>query len=259
MNQEEKLDVLIDYLVRENPEMEAEAHGMDEKITLFRSLCNVRPPKSVSDDFLRVQDAFLTEWNESRTITQIEDLWEIERSIYVWQGDITSLAVDGIVNAANSDFIGCMHPNHSCIDNMIHTRAGVQLRLECADIIQKQGRKEAMGKAKLTNGYNLPAPYVIHTVGPYIDQRGVTPLKEQLLASSYKSCLNVATEKGLSSIAFCCISTGEFNFPHERAAEIATETVREYIAETDIHIKVIFNVFTDKDARIYKQLLGYRE
>src|SRR5699024_2770411 len=204
------LDVLIDYLTRENPSMAMEANGMDEKISLFRGLCNVRPPENVSDDFLRVQDAFLTEWNESRTITRMEDLQEVEPQVYVWQGDITRLAVDAIVNAANSDFIGCMHPNHHCIDNIIHTRAGVQLRLECADIIQKQGRKEAMGKAKLTKGYNLPAPYVIHTVGPYIDQRGVTPLKEQLLASSYKSCLDVATEKGLTSIAFCCISTGEF-------------------------------------------------
>lgn len=259
MNQEKRLDMLIDYLASENPTVDVETRGMDEKIDIFRSLCNVRPPTKVSDEFLRMQDAFLAEWNGSRRITRVEDLQEIERQLYLWQGDITCLAVDAIVNAANSDFIGCMQPNHHCIDNIIHTRAGVQLRLECAEMIREQGRKEAMGKAKITKGYNLPASYVIHTVGPYIDHKGVTPLKEQLLESSYKSCLAVADEKGLSSIAFCCISTGEFNFPNERAAEIAIDSVKKYIAKTDTDIAVIFNVFTDKDAHIYKQLLGQKE
>ncbi|WP_085992199.1 protein-ADP-ribose hydrolase [Oceanobacillus senegalensis] len=260
MNQEARLDYLIDYLLDENPNADEsmsldKTDTVEEKITLFRGLCNIREPKPVTETFTKVQDAFLTEWNHERKITSLQDLEPARPHLYLWQGDITSLAVDAIVNAANSRLLGCLKANHNCIDNMIHTRAGVQLRLECHDLITTQGRKEPMGKAKMTKAYNLPSNYVIHTVGPFIDERGVSPFKEQLLASSYLSCLALADAYQLSSIAFCCISTGEFNFPNGRAAEIAVETVREYINKNQSKLQVIFNVFKEKDVLIYQSLL----
>lgn len=259
MNQEEKLDYLIDYLKRENPHQQdllsKTADTVDEKIALFRGLCNTRPPKQVSEYFLNVQDAFLTEWNKSRALVSLADLTSIRSQLYLWQGDITRLCVDGIVNAANSNFLGCTQANHNCIDNIIHTRAGVQLRLDCHEIIEAQGRKEPIGKAKITRAYNLPSNYVIHTVGPFIDERGPSPFKEHLLASSYQSCLQLADEHGLDTIAFCSISTGEFNFPNERAAEIAIDTVNAYLDKTGSKLNVIFDVFKDKDLHIYQGLL----
>src|SRR5699024_12586103 len=217
-------------------------------------LCDIREPKAVSEQFIKIQDAFLTAWHKQRNITTLHHLEPVEPQIFLWQGDITSLAVDAIVNAANSEMLGCMQANHNCIDNIIHTRAGVQLRLECADIIKAQNRKEPAGKAKITKAYNLPSKYVIHTVGPFIDERGVSPLKERLLASSYYSSLALADEYQLESIAFCCISTGEFNFPNERAAEIAIQPVKEYIKRKKSKLQVIFHVFQDKDLQIYQSL-----
>lgn len=261
MNQEARLDYLIGYLLNENPVAEGEVdhYQVDtpgEKLSLFRGLCNVRPPKPVSEQFIAIQDSFLTQWNHERTLTKLHDLKAIESQLYLWQGDITSLAVDVIVNAANSNFLGCMQANHNCIDNIIHTRAGVQLRLDCDALIKSQGRKEPMGKAKITKAYNLPSDYIIHTVGPFIDVRGVSPLKEQLLASSYRSCLALADEYEQETIAFCCISTGEFNFPNQHAAEIAIATVKKYINDTGSTLNIIFNVFKDEDLRIYQTLLG---
>ncbi|WP_439651900.1 protein-ADP-ribose hydrolase [Oceanobacillus alkalisoli] len=264
MNQEARLDYLNHYLLEENPNDEAlhsqkGAPSLDEKIALFRGLCNIREPEPVTEQFLEIQDAFLTEWNQERKITSLKDLEEVKPQLYIFQGDITSLAVSGIVNAANSELLGCLLPNHNCIDNIIHTHAGVQLRLECNRIMEAQGRKEPVGKAKITNAYNLPADYVVHTVGPYIDERGVTPLKEELLGSSYRSCLQIADEHGLESIAFCCISTGEFNFPNERAAEIAVQTVQAYLNATKSNLKVVFNVFKDIDFEIYRNILVGKE
>lgn len=264
MRQEARLDYLIDYLLKESPvaheQLEPDqASTMEDKMTLFRGLCNIRQPQPVSKDFLDMQDAFLTELNDGRELTSLEDLEALEPQIYLWQGDITTLEVDAIVNAANSELLGCMRANHDCIDNIIHTRAGVQLRLACAELIKLQNRKEAMGKAKITKAYNLPSNYCIHTVGPIIDQRGVSPLKEQLLASSYRSCLTLADTYQLETIAFCCISTGEFNFPNQRAADIAIQTVREYFKQTKSNLDVIFNVFTDKDLQIYQSLLTKKE
>lgn len=261
MNQEARLDYLIDYLLEENPtglpeNAEKEASTFDEKLTLFRGLSNIREPNPVTDSFLDVQDAFLTEWNRDREIFSIEDLDEVDSNIYLFQGDITRLAVDGIVNAANSRLLGCWLPNHNCIDNIIHTRSGVQLRLKCHEIMKEQGRKEPAGKAKLTEAFNLPSKYVIHTVGPYIDENGVSPLKENLLASCYRSTLDIAEKHQLETIAFCCISTGEFNFPNERAAEIAIQTVTTYLKESNTNLKVIFNVFKDEDLAIYQSLLA---
>ena len=264
MDQEARLDYLIDYLLEENidakEKMDQYERGTaQEKLALFRGLCNVRPPEPVTDQFTRVQDAFLTQWNNARTLTALNDLEAIEPQLYLWQGDITSLAVDVIVNAANSDFIGCTKANHDCIDNMIHTRAGVALRLACDAVIKAQGRREPMGKAKITKAYNLPSDYVIHTVGPYIDGRGVSLLKEKILASSYRSCLALADEHQQKTIAFCCISTGEFNFPNGRAAEIAIQTVKAYLSDTGSALNVIFNVFKDEDLHIYRAILGMKE
>lgn len=261
MNQEARLDYLIDYLLNENPNamekvLEYKTNIAKEKFALFRGLCNIREPKPVTEQFIQVQDAYLTEWNSERPSTSLNDLKAVQPQLYLWQGDITSLAVDVIVNAANSKFIGCMLANHNCIDNIIHTGSGVQLRLDCDVLIKEQGRKEPMGKAKITKAYNLPSKYVIHTVGPFIDERGVSPFKEQLLASSYRSCLALADEYQQDTIAFCCISTGEFNFPNERAAEIAIQTVEEYLSNTESTLKVIFNVFKDDDLQIYQELLG---
>ncbi|AXI09935.1 protein-ADP-ribose hydrolase [Oceanobacillus sp. 143] len=264
MDQEAQLDYLIDYLLNENPNakgkvMQYKTGTVEEKLVIFRGLCNIRRPEPVTEQFIRVQDAFLTQWNNERPLTSLNDLAALQPQLYLWQGDITSLAVDVIVNAANSDFLGCTQANHDCIDNIIHTCAGVELRLDCNAVIKAQGRKEPIGKAKITKAYNLPSDYIIHTVGPFIDQRGVTPLREQLLASSYRSCLALADEYQQGTIAFCCISTGEFNFPNQRAAEIAIQTVKEYLSKNQSTLNVIFNVFKDEDLQIYQTLLGMKE
>ncbi|WP_426381721.1 protein-ADP-ribose hydrolase [Mammaliicoccus lentus] len=257
--QDERLAYLTAYLWNE-------AHGdtpiVDEgrsKWELYRGLQNVRPPKPIDDAFIQVQDAYLSELNQKH-VTYIEDLEpELNQNIYLWQGDITTLAVDGIVNAANSKFLGCMQANHNCIDNIIHTKAGVQLRLACDEIIKKQGKKEGVGKAKITSAYNLPSQYVIHTVGPQVQRKPVSQMNKDLLAKSYRSCLKLADENGLKHLAFCCISTGVFGFPQEEAAKIAIETTLNYLNETNSPIKVIFNVFKDKDFQLYKEALSQHE
>ena len=171
------------------------------------------------------------------------------------QGDITTVSVDAIVNAANSQMCGCFRPMHNCVDNIIHSKAGIELRLRCNDIMQAQGHEEPTGQAKITPAYNLPCDYVIHTVGPIVQGR-LTRKEEELLRSCYRSCLELAEEKGIESIAFCCISTGVFCFPNDRAAEIAVETVKDYKLQTGSDIKVVFNVFKEGDERIYRRLLG---
>lgn len=259
MNQNKRLDYLIDYLINErNGSKNAASRNIDtieEKIIAFRGLCNTRPPKPVSEQFIKVQDIFLKQWNNTRQTTQLRDLNPAQAQLYLWQGDITSISTDAIVNAANSTLLGCTRANHNCIDNIIHTRAGVQLRLACHEQMRVQNFKEPMGKAKITKAYNLPANYVIHTVGPFIGPRGVTPLKKQLLESSYYSSLTLADKYQLQSIAFCCISTGEFQFPKQRAAEIAVQTVKSYIKNTQTKLHVVFNVFKEEDLHIYQSLL----
>ena len=222
---------------------------------------NVRPPLSISQDFLRVQDDYLQERNRERGITDIEDLdplWENGGAeLYLWQGDITTLKVDAIVNAANSALLGCFQPLHGCIDNCIHTFAGMQLRLACNELMQKQGHEEETGLCKITPAFNLPSRYVLHTVGPII-YTSVGPREKLLLASCYKNCLEVATAQGLESVAFCCISTGVFRFPHDLAAQIAVETVEKWLAEnpTSTVKKVVFNVFGQKDLVIYREQIS---
>lgn len=207
-------------------------------------------------EFWTLQDAYLQEKLTHKRVLGLSDLQEVEPQIYLWQGDITSIEVDAIVNAANSQLLGCFVPHHRCIDNAIHSQAGLQLRLACYQLMKAQGHLEATGQAKITPAYNLPANYVIHTVGPII-QTEVGPQDEELLASSYQKSLELAVEKGLTSIAFCCISTGEFRFPQKPAAEIAIKTVRAFVYDHP-QLQVIFNVFKDEDREIYQELLGSR-
>ena len=257
MNQAERRLFLIQSLLKERPEYQNMGipSDTDGQRRLLRSLMNVRAPKTAEPEFLTVQDAYLRQSLEEKGVTDLADLRPICDDLYLWQGDITRLRCGAIVNAANSGMTGCYVPCHACIDNCIHTFAGVQLRLDCAELMAQQGREEPTGQAKITKAYNLPCDYVLHTVGPIIEHR-VTPKDEALLASCYRSCLALAEEHGVESIAFCCISTGVFHFPNRRAAEIAVETVRQYKQETKSRIKVIFNVFKDLDKEIYAQLLG---
>ena len=257
MTQEERLDNLIADLIREKAEYQT-IHQPDsaaEKRQLLRALMNVRPPLPVSNEFLKVQDEYLQEEIRCRGTTSLADLTPVQPGLYLWQGDITTLAVDAIVNAANSRMLGCFVPCHGCIDNAIHSAAGVQLRLECARIMAQQQMEEPTGKAKITKAYNLPCRYVLHTVGPIIHGM-VTRRDRELLAGCYRSCLELAAEYGLKSVAFCCISTGEFHFPNELAAQIALRTVNAYQQENPNRIEVIFNVFKDCDYEIYKKLLS---
>ncbi len=257
MTQEERLDNLIADLIREKAEYQT-IHLPDsaaEKRQLLRALMNVRPPLPVSNEFLKVQDEYLQEEIRRRGTTSLADLTPVQPGLYLWQGDITTLAVDAIVNAANSRMLGCFVPCHGCIDNAIHSAAGVQLRLECARIMAQQQTEEPTGKAKITKAYNLPCRYVLHTVGPIIHGM-VTRRDRELLAACYRSCLELAAEYGLKSVAFCCISTGEFHFPNELAAQIAIRTVNAYQQENPNRIEVIFNVFKDCDYEIHKKLLS---
>ena len=226
-----------------------------EQRRLLRSLFNIRLPGAVSEEFLRVQDEYLREETRRKGITELSALTSAEPGLYLWQGDITTLRCDAIVNAANSGMTGCYQPCHNCIDNCIHTYAGIQLRNACASRMEAQGFEEPTGQAKLTPAYNLPCKYVLHTVGPIVQGR-LTERHEALLASCYRSCLAAAEENGCKSIAFCCISTGVFGFPQGRAAEIAVHTVRAYRANQHSEIEVIFNVFRDEDYGIYRALLG---
>ncbi len=257
----ERLHYLNTLLLDEMPQNKEHARHFEntpnDQRALLRSLMNIRPPKPISEAFLKIQDEVLQEEIAEKGIVQLSELQACKqyKNIYLWQGDITRLAVDAIVNAANSALLGCFAPCHNCIDNIIHSFAGVQLRLECYEIMQKQGHEEATGKAKITKAYNLPSAHVIHTVGPIIGNEP-TPKDCELLESAYKECFNLAVEKKLHSMAFCCISTGEFRFPNDKAAHIAVQTITKLLQQTDSDIKVIFNVFKDVDYAIYKQLLG---
>ena len=255
MNQAERRKFLIQRLLDEQPRYKGIVIPFDktEQQQLLRSLFNVRNPKKISDDFLTVQDEYLQEETAAKGITEFADLSPVSEGIYLWQGDITTLRCDAIVNAANSGMTGCYAPCHGCIDNCIHTYAGIQLRLKCAKIMKRQGHEEETGKAKITPAYNLPCKYVIHTVGPIISGL-LTDTDKELLASCYRSCLELAEQNGVKSIAFCCISTGEFHFPNDKAAEIAVRTVKDYRKQTGSHMEVIFNVFKDIDYEIYRGL-----
>lgn len=257
MTQSERRRYLIASLLKEQPQysgIELPADGKEQKY-LLRALLNVRMPQPVSAEFAEVQDAYLREEIKRKGITEIADLQPVGQGLFLWKGDITTLRCDAVVNAANRQMLGCFCSNHGCIDNAIHTFAGVQLRLACAELMKRQGHEEETGKAKITPAFSLPCKYVIHTVGPVIRGR-LTGADKSLLASCYRSCLELAEEHALKSIAFCCISTGEYHFPKDIAAELAIQTVREYKAQKNSGIEVIFNVYKETDYNIYRELLG---
>ena len=265
MTQEERRLYLIEELLKEGKYNEQIPQDEQGQRNLLRSLMNVREPIPASEEFLKMQDEYLKERNRERGITELSDIPPIENSafripnsaLYLWQGDITTLKGDAIVNAANSALLGCFAPLHICIDNCIHTFAGIQLRLACNELMEKQGKPEATGLCKITPAFNLPSKYVLHTVGPII-RTVVGPRDKLLLSNCYKNCLQKASENGLESVAFCCISTGVFRFPADLAAQIAVETVITWLKENaDSTVKkVVFNVFGGKDLEIYKRVLG---
>jgi O-acetyl-ADP-ribose deacetylase (regulator of RNase III) len=241
MNKIDKLDFLIKELISEDARYKELRIPEDynEKRKLLRSLMNVRLPYKASEEFIKVQDEFLKKECEDKGIVELRDLPTLNEmfpnkdnrygdKITLWQGDITRLKVDAIVNAANNQMLGCFIPCHGCIDNAIHSAAGIQLRLECDELMNKQVFVEPTGRTKITGAYNLPCKHVIHTVGPIIDG----PLTDEdcsKLESCYKSCLQVAIKNNKRSIAFCCISTGEFRFPKDKAAEIAIKTICDFL------------------------------
>lgn len=267
MTREERVDCLIAYLKKENSGYDTlqEPYDYEGKRRLLRSLMNVRFPMEISEEYVVMQDALLREEAEEKGIVELEDISPIGglypcttiknvEKMSLWRGDITRLSVDAIVNAANSQLLGCFVPCHGCIDNVIHSAAGVELRNECAQIMELQGHEEPTGKAKITKGYNLPAKHVIHTVGPIVGME-VTKKQKEELKSCYVSCLKLAEKNGLKSIAFCCISTGEFHFPNKLAAQIAVETVDRYLSGSNLE-RVIFNVFKEEDEHIYRKLFA---
>ena len=258
MEEKDRLDYLISGLLTEmgvSLTIPADKLG---KRRLLRALMNQRPPSPVEAHFLAVQDEELRLQLQEKGIVDVSQIppCETDSRLRIWQGDITRLRVDAIVNAANSALLGCFYPLHGCIDNAIHSAAGIQLRMACQRLMEAQGYPEPVGQAKITDGYNLPAKHVIHTVGPRVI--GEYPTAQQLiqLANCYRACLALAGDQGLESLAFCCLSTGEFRFPQEMAAEIAVRTVKDYLNTQNNHLKtIIFNVFTDNDFRIYRQLI----
>ncbi|WP_413853502.1 protein-ADP-ribose hydrolase [Candidatus Ruminimicrobium bovinum] len=271
--QEERLNYLIEVLKNENSQyknFETPASIKDKKVML-RSLMNIRPPKETSAEILKIQDEYLTERAKEKCIVYLKDIKTIKENINsknpysqkisVWQGDITKLSCDAIVNAANSQMLGCFVPMHTCIDNCIHTFAGVQLRYECNKIMN-EFRKKYGGDYEqptaipiITDGYNLPAKKVIHITGPIVTTKLTTELENDL-ANCYKNILDMCLKNNLKSVAFCCISTGVFNFPNEKAAEIAVETVTNWLKQNGNKIdRIIFNVFKQEDNTLYEKLL----
>lgn len=261
MDRQEQVRALIDILLSEMPQYRPQAApipaGPEEQRRLLRALMNLRPPLPLGEGFLRLQDALLAREREEKGVVDPASLpvTAADPRLVLWQGDITRLGADVIVNAANSALLGCFCPCHGCIDNAIHSAAGLQLREECHRLMEAQGHDEPTGRAKLTGGYALPARYVLHTVGPIV-QGPLTRRHREELAACYRACLDLAGEKGLEQVAFCCISTGEFHFPNQEAARIAVETVTGYLDSQSAVKRVIFNVFKDVDAAVYRALLG---
>ncbi|MBR3383254.1 MAG: protein-ADP-ribose hydrolase [Clostridia bacterium] len=257
MDQNERLLWLINALLAERPEGEGirvpnDTNGRRE---LLRALMNVRMPAPLSPEYVETEEAYLKERLAERGVVRVGGLTPAGDGLYLWQGDITRLDADAIVNAANSQMLGCFRPLHNCIDNCIHTFAGLRLREACFELMKAQGHDEPTGSAKITPAFCLPSKFVIHTVGPIVDGR-LTKEHSELLASSYDSCLKLAEENGCESIAFCCISTGVFGFPQREAARVAVDAVMGYRRSSGSRMKVVFNVFKDEDLRIYRELLA---
>ena len=253
MNRYDNIGWICRYLLDENPRYRQMAvpDSLEDRQRLMRSLLNIRMPMPVSEEFLQAQDAELQAQLADKGTVEID-----RQGLVEWQGDITRLKVDAIVNAANSQMLGCFVPMHRCIDNAIHSAAGVQLRLACQEMMQ--GAEEPTGSARITPGFNLPAKYVLHTVGPIVTTARPLRQQEVQLASCYRSCLELADKNGLRSIAFCCISTGEFRFPNDLACEIAVQTVRDYLASNPkTNLKtIVFNTFKDIDHELYSNALA---
>lgn len=270
MEQEERLDYLVEKFKEDSGEYRNLEVGntREEKRIALRSLMNIRMPKVMSEEVLHIQDEFLKTDAMEKGIVRLADIPTIKEQygsnhpfaeqISIWQGDITRLAVDAIVNAANSQMLGCFVPCHRCIDNAIHSAAGIELRAECHQQMKQRKMRfgasyeEPTGNAMLTKGYNLPAKYVIHTVGPSVGYHLTSELRQDL-CNCYESILNCCIQYEIRSVALCCISTGEFHFPNDEAARIATETVNSFLKEHDKEFdRIIFNVFTDNDRKLYE-------
>lgn len=259
MTHSEQRLYLIRELLSEMPQyrdMEIPVNAEEQK-RLLRSLMNIRPPRPAGKEFLKVQDEYLSAEVEEKGITDGGALpvSPVNNRLILWRGDITTLKADAIVNAANSALRGCFVPCHSCVDNIIHSVSGIQLRLACDELMTKQGYDEPIGRAKITPAFNLPCRYVLHTVGPIVHGR-LTEKHCRQLADCYRSCMALAAGYRLKSIAFCCISTGEFHFPQKKAAEIAVRTITDFLKTDEKIERVIFNVFKQEDYDIYKGMLG---
>lgn len=256
--EEQLLRKMIEFLAQEAGEsLEVEGKTVEELKAKWRGLVNVRQPKEASADYVALENEYLQEYHAPRVQTLADSISTAKDQIKLYYGDLCELKVDAIVNAANSEMLGCFIPNHRCIDNAIHTFSGIELRSFCHHLMEEQGKKEPVGKAKMTPAFNLPSKYIIHTVGPFLPPgQKVTPLREQLLASCYKSCLEAAREADLTSIAFCGISTGEFGFPKEPAACIAVDTVNKWLTEASSTMTVVFSTYTKEDQSIYQKLLS---
>ncbi len=267
MNEKETQDQRLDYLVEQFKTDSVQYKDLETpkdtegKRRILRSLMNIRMPKAVLDDVLAVQDEYLTARAKEKGVVRLSDIPVIKDRLSIWQGDITRLAVDAIVNAANSQMLGCFVPMHTCIDNCIHTFAGVQLRAECNrqmnQLRTRHGRdyEQPTAVPMLTDAYNLPAKKVVHIVGPIV-QDELTPELEKNLADCYLNTLDMCLENDLRSVAFCCISTGVFHFPNRRAAQIAVSTVNGWLSQHPGAVeRVIFNVFKDEDKEYYEELI----
>ena len=272
MDRIENIDFCIRYLLEQNRTQADIPATLPEKQRLLRALMNVWEPQPLSEEFLHAQDAELQAQLQEKGVVSLEDIAASADTPLLWQGDITRLRVDAIVNASNSQMMGCWHPLHACIDNCIHSAAGLQLRAECAEAMSGAEcppvhpeytmggttyRHAFTSETLITEAYNLPCRHVLHTVGPIIPNGVPTKEQEAQLANCYRNCLGLAGSNGCHSIAFCCISTGEFRFPNRRAAEIAVETVKAFQCGRNARApRVVFNVFKDIDYDIYSQLLG---
>lgn len=248
------LDTLISQLCQERGEA-VPPLTEEQKPNFFRALCNVRPPLPISETFLRLQDEYLTAKTKERGIVDV-NTFGYKNDLTLWRGDITRLNADAIVNACNAALLGCFHPLHNCIDNVIHSNAGVQVRLDCNAIMK--GREEPNGKVQVTKAYNLPSKYIFHTVGPIVYGK-VTRENERDLANCYLSCLNKAYEMELKTLAFCCISTGEYRYPKDAACCLAVKTVKEWKQATNSSLKIIFNVFLNEDEKCYERELSKKD